>query len=282
MVSVCIIVPVTDGSRRIDGFIGRDTSGNPRAPKDRNPTRTATFDKRTGRYRPTHHRLDVNCSVVVVEGVLDALAVAAAAARTGQTQLFAPCTANGVTVSDAQAAAVAGLHRGPIVLALDGDQAGAQGTLRWLAALAVDHRATAVTRLPRDLDPADWLARHGDAGPEAFRHANTCPVGAAMPSQPGRELVQLSLARAEDPIRDTIALLLPLAEHLRPVAAAALLRQAEDEMTRTGWNPDGVFSRRLREHALSALRHGPSPQPPPTPPPPEHFRAPDHPSLDLP
>lgn len=267
-----IIVPVTDATGRIDGFIGRDTSGNPRAPKYRNPTRTATFDKRTALYRPTHHRLEADGSVVVVEGALDALALAAAAARTGQTACFAPCTANGVAVSDAQAAAVARLHPGPIILALDGDQAGAQGTLRWLAALALgQHRTAAVTRLPGDLDPADWLERHGDAGLAAFRHADRCPV-AAMPSQPGRELVQLSLARARDPIGDTIGLLLPLAEQLRPTAAAALLRQAEAEMTRTGWNPNGVFSRRLREQALSSLRQGLSPQPPNTPPSPEPFR----------
>lgn len=252
-----IIVPVTDPTGRIDGFIGRDTSGDPRAPKYRNPTHTATFDKGAALYRPTHHRLDVDASVVVVEGVLDALALAAAAARTGQTASFAPCTANGVTVSDAQAAAVTQLHQGSIVLALDGDQAGAQGTLRWLAALAFEHhRAPAVTRLPDGLDPADWLIRSGDAGLDAFRPAGTCRVGTATPRQPGRELVQLCLARAREPIQDTIAVLLPLVEQLRPVAATALLRQAEDEMTRSGWNPDGVFSRRLREQALSTLRRG--------------------------
>ncbi len=251
-----IIVPVTDPTGRINGFIGRDTSGKPQAPKYRNPTRTATFDKSTALYRPSHHRVDPAGTVVVVEGVLDALAIAAAAARTGQTAAIAPCTANGVAVSDAQAAAVAQLHRGPVVIALDGDQAGAEGTLRWLATLAVTHhRSAAVTRLPEDLDPADWLVRTGDPGLDAFHPTNPSPVGATTPRQAGRELIQLSLPRAKDPIRDTVALLLPLAAQLRPSAAAQLLRQAEDEMTRSGWNPHGVFSRRLREEALSTLRH---------------------------
>ena len=40
-----IIVPVLDADHRIRGFIGRDISGNPRAPKYRNPTHTPTFDK---------------------------------------------------------------------------------------------------------------------------------------------------------------------------------------------------------------------------------------------
>jgi DNA primase len=255
-----IIVPVTDPAGRIDGFIGRDTSGDARAPKYRNPTRTATFDKGAALYRPTHHPVEGDASVVVVEGVLDALAVAAAAARTGQTASFAPCTANGVTVSDAQAAAVTQLHRGSIVLALDGDQAGAQGALRWLAALAFEHhRAAAVTRLPEGIDPADWLIRSGDVGLDAFRPADTCHIDAATPDQPGRELVQLSLARAREPIQDTIGALLPLVRQLRPAAATALLRQAEDEMTRSGWNPNGAFSRRLREQVMSTLRRGSGP-----------------------
>ncbi|MEP6650448.1 MAG: CHC2 zinc finger domain-containing protein, partial [Lapillicoccus sp.] len=40
-----IIVPVVDSDHRIRGFVGRDISGNPRAPKYRNPTHTPTFDK---------------------------------------------------------------------------------------------------------------------------------------------------------------------------------------------------------------------------------------------
>ena len=36
-----LIFPVTDPAGRIGGFIGRDMTGDPRAPKYRNPTRTA-------------------------------------------------------------------------------------------------------------------------------------------------------------------------------------------------------------------------------------------------
>jgi DNA primase len=78
-----LIVPVLRDGGCIDGFIGRDTTGDPRAPKYRNPTRTPTFDKSTALYRPTRHALDRDANVVVVEGVLDALAIAAAAARSG-------------------------------------------------------------------------------------------------------------------------------------------------------------------------------------------------------
>src|SRR5665647_2689336 len=49
-----LIVPVLAQGGGIDGFIGRDTTSDPRAPKYRNPTRTPTFDKSTALYRPTH------------------------------------------------------------------------------------------------------------------------------------------------------------------------------------------------------------------------------------
>ena len=132
-----LIVPVLADGGGIDGFIGRDTTGDPRAPKYRNPTRTPTFDKSAALYRPTHHGLDAGANVVVVEGVPDALAIAAAAARAGEPAMFAPATTSGVTVSAAQSRAVLALHPKPPVIALDGDQAGREGTDRWLAALCV-------------------------------------------------------------------------------------------------------------------------------------------------
>ena len=93
-----LIVPVLRAGGRIDGFIGRDTTGDPRAPKYRNPTRTPTFDKSTALYRPTHDGLDRDANVVIVEGALDALAIAATAALGGELSMFAPASTSGVTV----------------------------------------------------------------------------------------------------------------------------------------------------------------------------------------
>lgn len=118
------------------------------------------------------------------------------------------------------------------------------------------HRPAAITWLPHALDPADWLARHGEIGLNAFDPTRAGHDGPDVaPLQAGRELVQLCLPHAKDPVRDTVDFLLPLASQLRPAAAAQLLHQAEDEMTRSGWNPDGVFSRQLRAKALATLRH---------------------------
>jgi hypothetical protein len=187
-----VVVPVTAPDGGIDGFIGRDTTGDPRAPKYRNPARTATFDKSSALYRPTHHKVAEDGKAVVVEGVLDALALAAPA---------------------------------------------------W------------VTRLPDGLDPADWLRRNGHPGLAAFDPAAPHSPEDPRPGQPARDLVDLSLARAEDPIRDTIAALVPLALALPPRAATDLLDGAADEMTRRGWNPDGVFARELHRAALQGATH---------------------------
>jgi DNA primase len=246
-----VIVPVTEPDGRIRGFIGRDTSGDPRTPKYRNPTRTATFDKSTVLYRPTHHEIASDGTAVVVEGVIDTLAIAAAAAHSGRTADFAPCTASGIAVSEPQAAMVVALAAGSVLLALDADQAGVDGTRRWLAALAFQHqRPAAIATLPDGLDPAEWLARTGHLGLLAF-DASAAQPGISAPHQAGRELVQLSLTRAREPLQDTVAFLLPLAAQLRPADAAVFLNQAEDEMTRSGWNPQGSFSRALREHPLA-------------------------------
>ncbi len=133
-----LIIPVTDEQGRIHGFIGRDLSEDPRAPKYLNPTRTATFDKSSVVHRPTHHELSTTANIVVVEGALDALAIAAAAARAGRSADFAPCTTSGVAVTSIQAARVVELAGDrPPIIALDGDDAGAEGTTRWLTRICV-------------------------------------------------------------------------------------------------------------------------------------------------
>lgn len=248
-----IILPVTTPQGRIRGFIGRDTTGDVQAPKYRNPTRTATFDKAAVLYRPTHHQLADDGNVVVVEGVLDALAIAAVAARTGQTARFAPCTTSGVAVSQAQVDAVLALHTGPPVLALDGDHAGAEGTDRWLDAVCFErHRPALVTRLPHGADPADWLAFHGDVAVRAFdAHPGTDQLQVA-PRPPGRPIVRRSIPRGGDPIHYAAAEVATLAAQLPSATARELIESAISEMTSRGWNPDGAFNRTLHAEFQSA------------------------------
>jgi DNA primase len=252
-----LIVPVSREDGRIDGFIGRDTTGDPRAPKYRNPTRTATFDKSAALYRPTHHSLDPDANVVVVEGALDALAIAAAAACAGEPGMFAPVTTSGVTVSGVQAQAVLALHPQPPVIALDGDAAGREGTDRWLTALCIQRgRAALVTCLPDGVDPAEWLQHQGVSGLRAFdRRGYADPVAdPPSPALPGRNLVRICLNQPGEPVSRVLDMLKSLALPLTPSTGDLLIDQAEREMTVRGWNPRGQFAQSARA-AISRARH---------------------------
>lgn len=253
-----LIVPVLHQGGGIDGFIGRDTTGDPRAPKYRNPTTTPTFDKSTALYRPTHHHLDPDANVVVVEGVIDALAIAAAAAQTGESSRFAPATTSGVTVSGVQACAVLALQPKAPVIALDGDQAGREGTDRWLSALCVQRSRTAlVTRLPAGVDPAEWLQHHGAGGLRAFdRRGRAAPAtDAPSPQLPGRDLVRICLDQPSQPASRVLDVLTPLAAQLSANAARELIAQAEHEMTSRGANPGGDFAQCARGAISRAQQH---------------------------
>jgi DNA primase len=247
-----LIMPVLRDRERIDGFMGRDTTGDPKAPKYRNPTRTPTFDKSTAIYRPTHHALDGDATVVVVEGALDALAIAASSARTGELSMFAPVTTSGVTVSGVQARAVLALYPKPPVIALDGDPAGRKGTDRWLQAICIERgRPALITPLPNGVDPADWLREQGDTGLRAFDRRGCIEVNtntntnsnadAPRPALPGRDLVRICVDQPGKGSRRVLDVLVPLALRLPEGAARALIDQAGHEMTKRGWNPRGEF-----------------------------------------
>lgn len=247
-----LIFPITNASGQIHGFIGRDISGHPAVPKYRNPTRTRVFDKSQVLYRPTHQPLAVDAQVLVVEGAIDALAVAATAAASGTTQRVAVCSTNGVSASPAQVQAVLALTHRPPRIAFDGDEAGQQGTIRWVAEACVEQRSPVLTtRMPPGTDPADWLATHG---PNGLRGLLAAPSGSAaddVPTTvvPGRDIIRALLYKADDPIRDAAELVATLASQLPSTERHQLLRDSTAEMTRHGWNPRDTYARAV-EHAL--------------------------------
>lgn len=250
-----LVVPVSDTHGRITGFVGRDTSGHPKAPKYRNPTHTAVFDKGTCLYRPARTTVR-DATVVVVEGPLDALAITAAAAAGGLTEQLVACSTLGTTVTPSQARQVLGISTEPPVIALDGDPAGEDGTLRWIDAICRNtDRLALVAHLPEGLDPAEWLARHGRAGLAALdpaqRHTsiNDEALHVAYPRLPGRELATLA-CRGPHPARTAIDHVLRLDPDLSVHGRGQLVGSVVAEMTRQGWNPNDVFSRALA-HALT-------------------------------
>jgi DNA primase len=225
-----VVVPVRDTAGRVTGFIGRDTTGDPAAPKYRNPTRTPGFDKSTALYRPAVLAVHPGATVVVVEGALDALSLAATAAAAGRADAFAPCTTSGVTVSAQQARAVLSLTAGLPVIALDGDPAGTDGTDRWVTRLCIEmRRPVLVTRLPSGVDPADWLAEHGRAGLSAFDPAapDGSPILGVHPGLPDLELTRIALSRGTDAIRELARIVVPLLAELPPTETHRLVAGVE-------------------------------------------------------
>jgi DNA primase len=268
-----IILPVrtatsdTADAEQILGFVGRDITGDPRAPKYRNPTRTATFEKSTMLYQPTVTAPGSGSPVVVVEGPLDALAIAATTATAGRHTHLTPCSTGGTSVSATQARHVAELAReadGLVVLALDGDTAGRQGTLRWVdtfhqVGVPADTARIRVAHLPSGRDPADWLAQHAAAGLDIIDPTRAGNRSAPLP--PGAEIAHLALERfaygstradTGDPTRAVIEALRPLAGALAPADSAALLATATREMRRQGWDPHGRFTAALHHAGLIA------------------------------
>ena len=248
------MVPVRSGSGHIQGFIGRKVDDIERGPKYRNPTRTATFDKSQVLYTPLIDPQGANSTAVVVEGPLDALALAAAATQAHRLDEFWPCSTNGVTVSPAQAERVAKSGAERIVIAMDGDQAGAEGTQRWVDAVCRGMgRPAMVTRLPGGVDPAEWLATQGYPGLSAFDPQHQWERSVVSPTQSGRELVRALAARDRNPFEEIIDTVVPLSLLAgSPREAAEFLAQVESEMTQHGWDPAATAIPALRHRAMEA------------------------------
>jgi DNA primase len=205
-----LILPVADSSGLV-GFVGRTTAG--REPKYLNQTLTHTYDKKVALYQPAPHSLDADASVVVVEGTLDALAIAAVAAQAGLSAKYAAVSASGLRLSDRQLDAILDLHPRAPVLAADGDQAGRNANLEWAARLVARYRETVITAWPEGEDPASWLAAHGPDGLTAVtrRGCLDAPAEQVRPRHCGAVLTQSRLDQLPETIAERDAALRQLA-----------------------------------------------------------------------
>ena len=91
--------------------------------------------------------------MVVCEGTLDALAIAAQAARSGLSSKYAPVAESGLAVSDMQWETILAIHDRPPVLCADGDGAGQKASAEWAAAGKVTK-----TEVPKDFPTADKVS----------------------------------------------------------------------------------------------------------------------------
>ncbi len=162
-----VLIPIRDQQSRICGFVGRNV-GDDRWPKYKNPPRTHAYDKSVNLYQPLPAPTGTWSQVVVVEGTLDAMAIAVVAIGSGVAGRFCPVTQSGRELSATQLEQVASLHGGAVVLGFDGDTAGRESAHRHaMRAIRLGH-AVSVTTLPSDHDPASWLAERGTNGLKAW------------------------------------------------------------------------------------------------------------------
>jgi DNA primase len=153
------------------GSIGRNV-GDARWPKYKNPPHTIRYDKSVDLYQPLLAPEQPHGQVIVVEGVIDALAIAVAAIRVGRSDWFCPITQSGRELSPQQLRYVLSLHGQPPLVAMDGDEPGRSSSARIATVAATYGRRVLVAHLPDGEDPASWLARRGPSGLAAFERAS--------------------------------------------------------------------------------------------------------------
>jgi len=190
-----VLIPVRDPDGHLAGLIGRNV-GNARWPKYTNPPRTASYDKSINLYQPLPAPARPVGAVVVVEGTLDAMAIAVAAVPTGQADRYCPLTQSGRELSPSQLDRVLRLYPTPPVIAFDADPGGRDSTTRVAAAANRRGAAVLIANLGDGHDPASWLATQGGAGlnawnPGRFRRSVRCaarpgpaPTASPFPAGP--------------------------------------------------------------------------------------------------
>jgi hypothetical protein len=144
------------------------------------------YDKSTNLYQPLPAPTAKDGQVVIVEGTLDAMAIAVAAIQAGLNDRFCPVTQSGRELSARQLDRVLALHSMPPVVAFDGDPPGRDSNVRLAIAAAHRHREVVITIMPDGHDPASWLADNGIAGLAAWTRKGCL--------EPGRTGIRPTLA----------------------------------------------------------------------------------------
>jgi DNA primase len=222
-----LILPITDSQGRVLGVYGRATGNVEKKYRHLNTKETKLYSKTSTIYRASNHQLDALATVVVCEGQLDALAIAARAAQRGVSHLFAPVAVGTASISGKQVALIAGLHPKPICIALDNDERGVHGALTVAAAFMHVGREVICSSLPGGDDPASWLAEHAD-GLRAFDRNGclTSPSGDNTPSPLGQLVTRAAL-------NDYLALAATSPPSAELVLAARTARDIIEQFART-------------------------------------------------
>jgi DNA primase len=153
------LLPVRDQHGRITGVIGRDVTDHAKQ-KYLNTARTVVFHKGELLYQPLSVR-SRDGVVIVCEGPLDALAIAAAA--TGSGARLMPVAPSGTALTPGQAQQIVAISNRDPVICADADQAGIAAAARWTETLRAEGVQPRTVTLPEGHDPASWLQTRGPA-----------------------------------------------------------------------------------------------------------------------
>ncbi len=168
--------------------------------------------------------------VVIVEGAIDALAIAAAARAGGLADRFQPVCTSGLSFSDSQIEQILAIHPRAPVIALDGDQAGQQAAAGLAARIAQHGRESAIVTWPQAEDPASWLAEHGPDGLRAVTRRGCLEAAATelRPRHAGAVAAEALMENARGGLGAKIAAALAPAERMTPTAAQRYAAQAAE------------------------------------------------------
>jgi DNA primase len=239
-----MVLPVRDSHDQVVGLIGRDVLGADRAKYLNTPT-TAIYDKSVRLYWPTRASHRPASNLVVVEGVLDALALDTYAASAG-VDLMA-VSPSGVALTAAHRASISTRSASPPVLCADGDSTGQEATARWVLDMTLEGLESVAVALPFPYDPADWLAERGVAGLRAFIRAGCLEASPSdvRPRHVGRFLAE-RIANREGPLGESLAALGALGARLHDGAAQRrYTEQAGRGLAAAGLGPDGWLERAI-------------------------------------
>lgn len=189
-----MLLPARDDDEQILGVYARDVTGRS-STRYLNTPETAVFAKRHVLYEPLQREFHKDGVLVVCEGALDALSIAAVAASARaasasaaspwHAETLVPVSPSGTALTTKQVHLVLRLGGRPPVLCGDGDAAGRRATAAWATAVIAEGRECLVTLLPGDQDPAEWLARHKVDGLGAFAPRDSAHRRAARGSGRG-------------------------------------------------------------------------------------------------
>jgi len=180
------LFPIRDAQDRLVGVIGRDITSRAKQ-KYLNSARTIAFCKGSVLYRPGTAPAARAAMVIVCEGPLDALAIAAAAAQHPRPARIIAVAPSGTARTIEQAQQTAALSANPPILCADGDDAGTRASAKWAETFRAIGATTRTVALPAGHDPASWLAEHGSTAlatllhptPATARQSADRPTGAS-------------------------------------------------------------------------------------------------------